>query len=148
MTTRQNNGQNGREAASRPPSRLRRSKGARARTAVLDCPNAEGAPVLRNDPRALGSQDERESLVRATRADESTGGGCEAAWSSYSSTPDGRAPQVPERQEVVLDEDLQSQRRRVGSHGRARGLALQGRLGRRAHRRRADRREHVRGRAG
>src|SRR6266511_4144040 len=45
-------------------------------------------------------------------------------------------------------EDLQSQRRRVGSHGRARGLALQGRLGRRAHRRRADRREHVRGRAG
>src|SRR6266540_842345 len=38
-------------------------------------------------------------------------------------------------------EDLQSQRRRVGSHGRARGLALQGRLGRRAHRRRADRRE-------
>src|SRR6266498_4238484 len=45
-------------------------------------------------------------------------------------------------------EDLQSQRRRVGSHGRARGLALQRRLGRRAHRRRADRREHVRGRAG
>ena len=36
----------------------------------------------------------------------------------------------------------------MGSHGRARGLALQGRLGRRAHRRRADRREHVRGRAG
>ena len=46
------------------------------------------------------------------------------------------------------DEDLQSQRRpRVGSHGRARGLADQGRLGRRARRRRADRREHVRGRA-
>ena len=56
----------------------------------------------------------------------------------------GRDPRASRRSSLahigllgLQHEDLQSQRRRVGSQGRARGLALQGRLGRRAHRRRA-----------
>ena len=43
---------------------------------------------------------------------------------------------------------VQPQRRRMGSRRGAAGLAEQGRLGGRAHRRRTDRRQHVRARAG
>ena len=46
------------------------------------------------------------------------------------------------------DEGLQPPWRRVGSNRRSRGLAQQGRVGRRAHRRGAARRQHVRARAG